>query len=389
VFHGLKVGIVGAGIGGLTAAIALQKIGMTVIVYEQAEQLGEVGAGLTISKNAARVFDSLGLGSQLAALGKPCPHMGVVDHITGKVLVYEPLDKKECQSGNVIASRQVHRADLHDLLTAAIARPNNTIRLDHELLDITQDSTRVKLSFTKGQVDYCDIVIGADGLKSAVRELLYSAKPAKFTGFVAWRGLVERSLVQGLKLDPHFATYSSSDKLFVRYPVRHGSLINYVGIARKNDFLSESWKAPAKVTEVAAEFSGWYQDVPNIILATPKNSCMRWALYTRGPLQDWIRGRVCLLGDAAHPLTPFFGMGAAMAIEDSLILARCFESEKDNWQNAFKRYQRARLERCNHMQHISLQRAESYMNNDPARRAMGPSSGLGKAMDYDPRTAII
>ena len=116
---------------------------------------------------------------------------------------------------------------------------------------------------------------------------------------------------------------------------------------------------------------------------------MRWALFTRAPLNNWIKGRVCLLGDAAHPMTPFFGMGAAMAIEDSLILARCLEAEKDNWQNAFERYQRARLTRANHIQHISLQRAESYMHNDPAKRAMGPSSGLGITMDYDPRTALI
>lgn len=384
-----KIGIVGAGIGGLTAALALQQRDMQVVLYEQAEQLGEVGAGLTISKNAACVFDALGLGSELAALDDPCPHLGVIHHITGDVLAYDPRDKEELHSDNVIASRQVHRADLYNLLVNAFVSAGNSLRLGHKLTDISQGLNRVKLSFSKGQVDYCDIVIGADGLKSAVREKLYSAKPASFTGFVAWRGLVERSMLPDIPLTPHFATYSSSDKLFVRYPVRQGRLINYVAIARKNDFLSESWKARAQASEVAAEFAGWYADVANIILATPEGRCMRWALYSREPLDDWINGRVCLLGDAAHPMSPFFGMGAAMAIEDALILARCCEAEKDNWQNAFKRYQTARLPRSNHMQRISLERAESYMHNDPEKRALSPSAGLGRAMEYDPRTAKI
>ena len=325
----------------------------------------------------------------MAALDSPCANMGVIDHLSGDILVYEPRDQKETLSSNVIASRQVHRADLHKLLAASLIDADSCLNLDHRLQDISQGTSQVKLSFANGQVDHCDIVIGADGLKSAVRERLYSSEPANFTGFVAWRGLVDRTLVKDIALDPQFATYSSNDKLFVRYPVRNGDLINYVAIARKDDFLSESWAEPADVSEVAAQFSEWHQNVSDIILATPSDKCMRWALFTRAPLNNWINGRVCLLGDAAHPTTPFFGMGAAMAIEDSLILARCFEAENDNWQSALERYQRARMARTNHIQQISLERAESYMHNDPAKRAMGPSSGLGNAMDYDPRTAVI
>jgi len=252
------------------------------------------------------------------------------------------------------------------LLATSLITADSCLKFDRRLQDITQDTSQVKLSFTNGKIDHCDIVIGADGLKSAARELLYSSEPANFTGFVAWRGLVDRSLVKDISLDPHFATYSSSDKLFVRYPIRNGDLLNYVAIARKDNFLSESWTEPAEVSEVAAQFSDWHKDVSDIIMATPSDKYMRWALFTRAPLNAWIKGRVCLLGDAAHPMTPFFGIGAAMAIEDSLILARCLEAEKDNWQNAFERSQRARLTRTNHIQHISLQRAESYMHNDPA-----------------------
>ena len=387
--RGLSIGIVGGGIGGLTAAIALKRCGFEAIVFEQAEELGEVGAGLTISKNAARVFDELGLGSELAALDNPCPHLGSMHHESGEVLGYESRDPRELNHSNVIVSRQVHRADLYDLLVKRVSSDGGLIRLGHKLRDISQNADQVELSFVSGQAEYCDIVIGADGLRSVVRDRLFCADPAIFTGFVAWRGLVERRSVEDIPLDPHFGTYSSSDKLFVRYPVRHGSLINYVAIARRSDFLCESWSAPADVSQVAAEFDGWHEDVVGIIQATPKDRCMRWALYSREPLDKWITGRVCLLGDAAHPISPFFGMGAAMAIEDALILARCFEAEKKNWACALERYQSARLPRANYMQRISLERAESYMNNDPRQRAMNPSSGLGNAIDYDPRTVEI
>ena len=385
----LRIGIVGGGIGGLTAAIALKKQGLNAVVFEQAEELGEVGAGLTISKNAARVFDELGLGAQLASLDNPCPHLGSMHHESGEILGYEPRDSQELNDSNVIVSRQVHRADLYNLLVSRLKDDGGPIFLGHKLQDISQSSDQVELSFAAGQIEICDIVIGADGLRSAVRERLFSADPATFTGFVAWRGLVERQFVEDISFDPHFGTYSSSDKLFVRYPLRHGSRIHYVAIARRNDFLCESWSAPADVNQVAAEFDGWHEDVVRVIRATPKDKCMRWALYSREPLDKWIAGRVCLLGDAAHPMSPFFGMGAAMAIEDALILARCFEAEKESWTSALERYQSARLPRGNHMQRISLARAESYMNNDPIRRAMNPSSGLGNAMDYDPRTAKI
>jgi len=161
-----------------------------------------------------------------------------------------------------------------------------------------------------------------------------------------------------------------------------------VAIARNPDFHSESWKASAKVSEVEAKFKGWASDVGRIIRATPPEQCMRWALYTRRPLDQWIKGRVCLLGDAAHPMTPFYGMGAAMAIEDGLVLARCFE-DADDWKSALGRYQIARLDRCNKMQRISLDRAEAYMNPSEDKRALSPSAGLGNFMQYDPITVAI
>lgn len=384
----LKIGIVGAGIGGLTAAIALQRRGFRVVVYEQAAELGEVGAGLTISANAARVFDALGLGAKLDALDEPTPHMGARDYQTSARLAYDLRDipKERAEEGQV--TRQVHRADLHDMLAVTFEKDGDALRLDHGLTDINQNGDGVTLSFANGDSDKCDIVIGCDGLKSIVRESLFETSPAEFTGYVAWRGLVDRALVSDISLDPHFATFSSEDKLFARYPVRHGSLVNYVAIARQPDFTSESWKEKADVAEVLAEFSDWSDDVKKLISATPTEQCMRWALYTRAPLNSFINERVCLLGDAAHPTSPFYGMGAAMAIEDACILGRCFKAA-ENWQSAFARYQKARLERCHIMQRISLARADAYMNPDPELRAQSPSAGLGNFMQYDPVTTPI
>lgn len=366
----------------------MQKRRFDVVVYEQAPELGEVGAGLTISASAARVFKALGLGDELAALDSPTPHMGTLHYKTGERLAYERRDNEAYFEQHGGLTRQVHRADLHEVLAGALVDRHNTLRLGHMLTKIWQGGDQAILEFAHDVSDKCDLIIGCDGLKSVTRDSLFYTESPKFTGFVAWRGLVARSLVPDISLDPHFATYSSDDKLFVRYPVRHGTLVNYVAIARNHDFRSESWKAKADVYDVAAQFEDWTGDVGTLIRATPSGQCMRWALYSRKPLESWVRGRVCLLGDAAHPMTPFYGMGAAMAIEDAMVLARCFE-KADGWESALQRYQSARLDRGNEMQKISLVRADAYMNPNPEKRALSPSDGLGKFMHYDPITAEI
>ena len=382
-----KIGIIGAGIGGLTTAIALQQRGFSVTIYEQTAELGEVGAGITISVNASKVLNALGLGERIARMERPTPHIGTLHYETGERLAYERFE--DTDPGMIETTRNVHRADLHDLLADEFRANQGELRLAHRLSDITQDDQQVYLQFSHGESDGCDVVIACDGLKSAAREHLFSPEPALFTGFVAWRGLVERNRLPDMDFDPHFVTYPSPDKLFARYPVRQGKLINYVGIARKPDFRSESWNEKAEVAEVAAEFEGWHPDILKIINATDADRCMRWALYTREPLDNWVNGRVGLLGDAAHPMTPFYGMGAAMAIEDGLVLARCFEAERGKLARGLLRYEQARLERGNLMQRMSMERAEAYMNNNPAARAQSPSAGLSKIMQYDPVNAAV
>ena len=356
-------------------------------VFERASELGEVGAGLTVSPNAALVLAELGLKVAFEGLDPPTPHLGALHWKTGKVLSYEERDLEEYRSRFGALTRQVHRADLHRLLSNALEK--DVIRLGHDLVDIEERANDVCLTFADGATASAEAVIACDGLKSYVRTSVFSPEPASFTGFVAWRGLVKARHLPGLSLDPHFATYPSPDKLFVRYPVRSGTLINYVAIARKKDFLAEGWNYNAQVADVIAEFSDWHRDVVRIIEHTPPGECKCWALYTRKPLTSWTLGLIGLLGDAAHPMTPFFGMGAAMAIEDAWILARCFSACDDDWGEALRRYEAARLDRGNQMQAISLERAEIYMSNKSEDRQQAPRAGLEAMQHYNPVTALI
>lgn len=387
--HNLKIGIVGAGLGGMTAAVALQQRGINVVVYEQSPVLGEIGAGITVGPSANRVLNGLGLERELDALADPSPHVGTLDHKTGERLSYEIRGREKFLTLYGAVSRLVHRADIHALLEGAFNAKGDTLRLNHKLSGIEQDDDGVTLRFANGLVDRCDVAIACDGLKSMVRDTLFETQPPTFTGFVAWRGLVERDKVPQVGVDPHFAAFTAQDKMFGRYPVRHGTLINYVANARRPGFTSESWKEQADISEVLEEFEGWHEDVVSIIRATPGGRCHRWALHSREPLETWISGRVCLLGDAAHPMTPFYGMGAGMAMEDAAVLARSFEASGGDWEEALQRYERARIDRANKFHRGSLERGKTYMSSDAADRGKAPSIGMEDDMRYDATSVPI
>lgn len=384
-----KIGLVGAGIGGVTAAVALQQRGFNVVVYEQSSGLGEIGAGITVGPNANRVINGLGLEKEFAALASATPHVGVMDYKTGERLNYITRGHEAYMKESGAVSRLMHRADVHGALVHAFKAGEDSIRLNHKLSDIAQDDDGVTLQFENGETDRCDVVIACDGLKSIIRDKLFSTEPPVFTGYIAWRGLVERSQVPNVSLDPHFATYPAEDKMFARYPVRHGTLINYVANGRRSGLTSESWKNQTDIGEVLEEFDGWCEEVVSIIHATPGGLCNRWALHSRTPLDSWINGRVSLLGDAAHPMTPFHGMGAAMAIEDAAVLARCFEAAGDDWQDALRRYERARLTRANKFHVASLERGKTYMSSEPDDRKKAPSAGVEDELGYDAMTVPV
>ena len=373
----------------MTAAVALQQRGLSVRVYEQAPELTEVGAGITVGPNATRILAALGLEAGMQAHADATPHVGTLDHLTGERLAYVERGAQEYLSRYGAVVRHMHRADLHSLLVNALQSRREVLCLDHQLSRVDQDDHKVTLSFTGGTTAECDVLVACDGLKSMVREHLFNPEPPDFTGYVAWRGLVPRERVPEVGVDPHFASFTAENRMFARYPVRHGQLINYVAVARKPDFQTESWTATAEVGEVLAEFSDWHDDVVRIIRATPESGCLRWALHSRQPLNTWVKGRVTLLGDAAHPMTPFLGMGAGMAIEDGAVLARCLEAAGPDWGDGLRRYQDARLDRANQMHMDSLERGRALFGSDPRGRGQAPGAGLDEVYLYDAMTVDI
>jgi salicylate hydroxylase len=384
-----SVALIGAGIGGMAAAVSLRRAGIPVTVFEQAPALGEVGAGLTITPNATRALAGLGLESDMAALADATPHVGTLHWQTGERLGYIPRGEAEYMRRYGAITRHVHRADLHDVLVRGFKPTADTLRLGHQLIRIAQNADTVTVAFANGAEEHFDLVVGCDGLKSVVRDQLFPTEPSVFTGYVSWRGLADASRIPHVTLDPHFASYAGDNKMFGRYPVRHGTLINYVGIAKRSDIDEESWTAKAEVAEVLAQFSDWHSDVVDIIKATPKDGCFRWALHSRDPLDSWVTGRVSLLGDAAHPTTPFLGMGAAMSIEDGVILGRCIAACGEDWADALSRYERARLARGNGIHVDSLERGARIFGTKPEERNEPPGVGLGDLYRYDAMTVPI
>lgn len=385
----MRIAIVGAGIGGLTSALALSPLAEEISLFEQSSALSEVGAGLTLSSNVGRILFALGLGEKLDSLASATPSVGTLDVRTGRQVACDVKSYSEADRACGAVLRHVHRADLHQLLANEVRAQGMTIELGSRLTEIQQNDAGVELQFANNTSAKFDIVIACDGLKSVARDRLFETEPPRFTGFVAWRGLVPAEQLDIEPMDPHFATYPASDRFFSRYPIRHGELINYVAIARKPEFRAEGWSHTARTEDLLDEFAEWHPDVRAIINATPEGQCLLWALYTRQPLPSWSNGRVVLLGDAAHPMTPFYGMGAAMAIEDACVLGRSFAKYKDNWRMAIKCYEAARLPRGNEMQRISLQRAEIYMNPDAASRNLLPGAGLEGMRGYNPLTVAL
>jgi salicylate hydroxylase len=358
--------VIGAGLGGLTAALALRRVGRPVEIFEQADELGDVGAGITMYPNATRVLEHLGLGSAMEARAV-IPETGGARHWqTGELLRHGP-------TGQAVRERYgapqyfMHRADLHEILVEAVQQAGGAIHLGHtfERFELRDDG--VVAHFANGAAVAGAALVGADGIRSAVRACLFGPDAPRFTGKVAWRGLVPMDRIGEEHRFPTSCLWMGPDHAFLRYPVRGGAVMNYVAHAAQGAWAEESWKLQTSVDEVLAEFAGWDPAVLDVIRATPPELCFKWALFDRDPLPEWGRGRVTLLGDAAHPALPFLGQGAGMAIEDGMVLARCLASD-DDVEGALRRYERARLARCHHVQLESRANGDRFFEPDPKRR---------------------
>ena len=318
-----RILIAGAGIGGLTAALALLRRGFDVEVFEQAGELKEVGAGLQLSANGNRVLYELGVGEALARLS--CEAIGKEVRLWNTGDTWKLFDL-----GAVSVERYgfpyftVYRPDLLAVLVDAVgAIKPGAIRLNARCAGFTQNERSVTLRLEDG-VATGDALIGADGVHSKVRQSLFGADAPAFTGLMAWRGVIPMDRLPRHMRRVVGVNWIGPGAHVVHYPLHGGALMNFVGVVERGDWQVESWSVRGETSECERDFPGWHEDIALLIraIATP----YKWALMQRAPLERWTDGRVSLLGDACHSTLPFLAQGAVMAIEDGLILARALEA---------------------------------------------------------------
>jgi salicylate hydroxylase len=338
-----KVIVIGGGIGGLAAALALLKRGIDVEVYEQSGQLKEAGAGLQVGANGTRVLYALGLEQALAEVCVMPTARELRHWRTGETWNWFELGENSARRFGT-PHLMLHRGDLQSaLLNAVKALKPDAIALNKACVAVTQTAELVDVRFQDGTSATAPFVIGADGIHSTVRAVLFGPGKPEFTGCVAWRGLIAME-----RLPEHLHRMVGTNWLgprgfMLHYPVRRGELMNFVSVVERDDWQVESWVVAGTTGELANDFAGWHADVRTLIesIETP----YKWALMVRGPMEIWSRGRITLLGDACHPTLPFLGQGAVMAIEDAYILAACLEKYSADPAKAFSRYEEIRRDR--------------------------------------------
>lgn len=372
------IAVIGAGIGGLAAAVALRRAGLRVEVFEQVPQFGRVGAGLQLAPNATAALHGLGLLPAVRAMATRPTVWRSYDAGTGTVDREEPL-------GDAIASRygspylHIHRGDLHDALVRA-AESTCVVHRDRRLTGLDPVGEKVRLRFSDGSHVQVDAVIGADGIHSAVREILWGPAKPRFASMVAYRGLVPGERVRDLKMGPEAAKWWGPDRHLVHYWVSGGAELNYVAPVPAMDWRDESWTADGSVTDLLAALSGFVPEVTRVVERT--GALMRSALYDRDPLPHWTADRVTLLGDAAHPMLPFMAQGAATAIEDAVVLSRCLRAvSTEQLPAALIQYERARIDRTSAMQIGS--RANNFLRHSTPDTAAANSPAVEDVYGYN------
>jgi salicylate hydroxylase len=346
----LRVAIVGGGIGGIAAASALIQRGIDVRVYEQAPVLKEVGAGVALHPNGVRMLRRLGFGDDIVRWGARW-----VDpqfrHPDGRLVApWWPSD-----SGENIEIFGIHRNDLLQMLLARL--PAEVVNVGHRCTGFEQDPDQAVVSFANGEQAAADVVVAADGIHSTLQQYVTPPSTPLFSGSVAYRGIIPAASVSwpaGV-----MRNWLGPGKHFLVFPVRANQLVNYVGFVPSNELTKESWSAPGDPAALAREFVGWDPLVEAIIAQV--DTCFWWGLYDREPLPTWTRGRLTLLGDAAHPMLPHVGQGANQAIEDGVALATLLATaDRRTAPQALQVYERVRSARTARVQRISRANGARY-----------------------------
>ena len=339
-----RIIIAGAGIGGLVAAACLLQRGFRVQVLEQASELSEIGAGVQSSANAVKVLYSLGLGKELELTAVRPQSFQFRRYDTGEMLHSISLGD-EHQRRHGAPYFHIHRADLHALLVRTVNQlSSDAIRLNARGVGFEESKEGVTLLLSDGRRIPGDVLIGADGIKSAIRSQILGETPATYTGDVAWRAVVPVERLPSDIMETVSTVWCGPKKHAVMYYLRARKLMNFVGLVEHDLPETESWTQKRPWTDLKAVFEGWHPTIQTVIDAIDKEGCYRYALNDRAPVSRWSTERVTLLGDAAHPTLPYLASGAAMAIEDGAVLARCLD-EFDNPAEALGIYQSMRLDR--------------------------------------------
>jgi salicylate hydroxylase/6-hydroxynicotinate 3-monooxygenase len=348
------IGIVGAGLGGLAAATLLLRAGYRVTVFEQAAAFARVGAGIQMGANAMKALRGLGLDGEVKRIGFRPESLLNRDFDTGAVT-------NELPGGDALEARYsaphmcLHRADLHAALAASV--PAEHLRLGRKLAGVEQDAAGVTLTFADGAREAVDAVIAADGVHSVVREQMLGKEAPRFTGRVAYRTVFPAALLGEQRLNNSRTKWWGKDRHLVMYYITAARDEVYFVTSQPEDpswMTPESWSARGDVDVLRAAFADFHPEVRHVLEACPQ--VWKWALLARDPLPRWVEGRVALLGDACHPMSPYMAQGAAMALEDAVILSRCLaETEADGIAAAFRRYEANRKPRATDIQSLSAE----------------------------------
>lgn len=376
-----QVIIAGGGIAGLAAALSLQQQGIKVRLFEQARQFGEVGAGISLSQPASRGLFSLGLKEAIIKAADVPQRAGSVDFATGIPEDGPDLMQVSREAGDIPYYYQIHRADLHQILVDAVmAHDPETISLNKRIVDIRQDASSATAMFHGGTTATGDVLLGADGINSRVRACLFGDEHPRFTGQVAYRFLVPVADVQEFLGHGASVKYSGLGKMVLRYIVRHGTLVNGVGFVPTESWTGEGWSTPAAREELLEKFAGANADLAGLLERAPLDGTRKWALFDRDPLDQWVDGRIALMGDGAHPMLPFLGLGAAMGIEDGVVIGRALTSGLPAVE-ALKAFEATRKDRANGV--LLASRGQGLVDQN-GKVAQAPRINMAELVSYDP-----
>ncbi len=352
----LKVVVIGGGIGGLTAATALMARGIAAEIYEQTDELTPVGAGIQMTPNAVKVLRALGLERGLRETGFfPEATVGH-DWRSGKVVFRTPL-AGECERLYGAPYVQIHRADLQRTLCEKL--PAGTVRLGKRCVAVRSERSSAIARFADGSEAEGDLLIAADGIRSVARTTLFTEGTPRFTGNICWRSVIPFDRPDHELVEPNNAIWFGPRGHVVTYYVRGGKAVNLVACLETETWTEESWNARSTPAELRAAYAGWHPRLQRLFERA--HEVFKWGLFDREPMPAWTAGRVTLLGDAAHPMLPYLSQGAAMAMEDGLVLARMLAESPGDVAAALERYEAIRIPRTARVQLTS--RAQGQKNH--------------------------